>query len=442
MPEEEPLAEPLAFGPAAEEERLPPGILRTGLVTGPLTQRASISPVREFASWRFTIVAHASAAQLQLSRLRCSNVPIGHSMGMPYLRCRLLNEGCKNVRDATSVRANSANPSFSEVLSLPLPAGLKPTVQMELWSHAMGREDELLAYAQLHLQNAASPLYVERMRLNLKAGIMPHPRGALSCNFEYVILPSEGHSPDFFHVQLDPPQPAKPIFVVWQESVMRELSRSNDVDRGIGPLQPIHVAASMGLQEDVAALLKQSVFIEKRAKCKWTPLMFAIRSGYPHVVEQLLSAGADVNARDIRGSTPLHRAAYGSVQPQHDASMIQLLLAHHAVIDARDDARRTPLHVAADNGNLSAARALIAQGADQWAKDNDGKSPPDLAREAGRHGHLEAPAILALFEHTKPTAWRHKGGGAVKMVPRCEMEAVLEDRRLRASMRPPARGGP
>lgn len=424
--------------PPPEPKPLPAGIIRSGLITGPLAQRASSSHVREFNSWTYTIEGEAGAAELLLTRLRCFNVPTADSSRVPYLKCRLLNDGCKHVKDATTA---SANARFAEeVLRLPLPAGMRPTVQVELWSRGGQDGDDLVAYAQLTLEDTASPRLVERLRLNLKPGIAPHARGSLACNFEYVIAAAEGRSPHFFDVRLNPPTTAPPARAVWQESVLRELARANDTDSGVGPLRPLHVEAVGGSAGAVAALLADSVPLESRAKCKWTPLVFAVRAGHPHIVAQLLEAGADVQARDSRGSTPLHRAAYGSAHPERDAEMIGLLIGRRADVHARDAAGRTPLHVAADNGNLRAAQALIGHGADQWAKDRDERTPADLAREAGRHGHLEAPAVLALFELTKPTPWRQRGGGATRLIPRYEMDAMLAERRVREAMRPPARG--
>jgi len=64
----------------------------------------------------------------------------------------------------------------------------------------------------------------------------------------------------------------------------------------------------------------------------------------------------------------------------------------------------------------------------------------DLARDAGRHGHLEAPAVLALFELTKPTPWRQRGGGASRLIPRYEMDAMLAERRVREAITRPMLG--
>jgi ankyrin repeat protein len=42
-----------------------------------------------------------------------------------------------------------------------------------------------------------------------------------------------------------------------------------------------------------------------------TPLMIAAEKGHTAIMEDLLNAGADVNAADAEGRTALHRAAAG-----------------------------------------------------------------------------------------------------------------------------------
>jgi hypothetical protein len=56
------------------------------------------------------------------------------------------------------------------------------------------------------------------------------------------------------------------------------------------------------------------------------------------VTRSLLEAGANVNARDHQGWTPLHSAA-----AQASAALAELLLEAGANINARDDRRETPL---------------------------------------------------------------------------------------------------
>jgi hemoglobin len=76
-----------------------------------------------------------------------------------------------------------------------------------------------------------------------------------------------------------------------------------------------------------------------------TPLHTAARRDNVSVGSVLLSAGADLEARDIKGETPLRRALNCR---QH--GMIELLLAHGASLDSPDKRGVTPRQVATKRG--------------------------------------------------------------------------------------------
>ena len=82
-----------------------------------------------------------------------------------------------------------------------------------------------------------------------------------------------------------------------------------------------------------------------------TPLHFAAISGHKDVAELLIARGADVDAREKHGGTPLYFAA---VMGHKDVA--ELLIAKGAKVDT--------LNIAALWGNKDIAELLIAQGAD------------------------------------------------------------------------------
>ena len=114
----------------------------------------------------------------------------------------------------------------------------------------------------------------------------------------------------------------------------------------------------------------------------------------------LLEAGANPNARDESGQTPLHRAAGSG-----NAEAIEALAAAGANLEARNESGQTPLHKAAERGTVEvvetllagylkedsqakrargtveAVETLLAGGADLAARDNDDKLPFDYARD-------------------------------------------------------------
>lgn len=54
---------------------------------------------------------------------------------------------------------------------------------------------------------------------------------------------------------------------------------------------------------------------------------------------------------------------------------VQLLLKHGAPVDPVNKTLATPLHRAANNGHRKAVKALVAAGANLYARDKDGNSP-------------------------------------------------------------------
>ncbi|CAM9863379.1 unnamed protein product, partial [Laminaria digitata] len=110
------------------------------------------------------------------------------------------------------------------------------------------------------------------------------------------------------------------------------------------------------------------------------------------LVDLLLSAGADIDARAAEGITALHMATN---QP---GDITAVLLQRGAAKHALDPEGRSPLHLAAEYGNLAATRALLAAGADTNIRYGGifcEMSPLDVAarcgqieviREFARHG--------------------------------------------------------
>lgn len=86
-------------------------------------------------------------------------------------------------------------------------------------------------------------------------------------------------------------------------------------------------------------------------------------------IEKLLDAGADVNERDEGGRSALHLAVFSGSE-----ELVSLLLARGADPNAQDHKGVTPLNTTRSfNGLEGISRLLLSAGADPGLKDHEGK---------------------------------------------------------------------
>jgi ankyrin repeat protein len=109
-----------------------------------------------------------------------------------------------------------------------------------------------------------------------------------------------------------------------------------------------------------------------------TPLHSAYRN--PWAVSTLRAAGAAVDAEDRHGERPLHLAATSCHR------CVSLLCAYGASVDATMDGGLTPLHRAAASFQPRAVAELIEGGADVNARTDSGETPLHLAARSRAKG--------------------------------------------------------
>ncbi len=129
----------------------------------------------------------------------------------------------------------------------------------------------------------------------------------------------------------------------------------------------------------VLTFLKQGIQPNRRNEHGETALMLVGNS--KTIAKYLVRYGADVNARNQVGTTPL---MYAMLQ---DKTFIpKLLIAGGADVNAADQWGRTALMIAAFEGKTKFIKLLIKAGADVGMKDQFGKTALDYARDANQSG--------------------------------------------------------
>jgi ankyrin repeat protein len=115
----------------------------------------------------------------------------------------------------------------------------------------------------------------------------------------------------------------------------------------------------------------------------------AAEAGDIEQVKLLISKGADVNAKNRIGYTPLHHAASGG-----HSDVVKLLLDCGADINAKGTNQRTPLHYAAEYGDEKTIELLLSKGADINAKDSRNATPLCVAMTSLSDGRREIVDFL------------------------------------------------
>jgi ankyrin repeat protein len=143
----------------------------------------------------------------------------------------------------------------------------------------------------------------------------------------------------------------------------------------------LHEAVALGRHAAVVEALDSGEgAVEDRSVDGFTPLQYGAFFGREDVVAELLARGADVGAAS---ANPM------KVQPLHSAATIQSvaicrrLLEAGADPDARQQVGYTPLMSAALRGNEELVELLLAHGADPRIVADDGKTARDLALQGG-----------------------------------------------------------
>jgi cytohesin len=167
---------------------------------------------------------------------------------------------------------------------------------------------------------------------------------------------------------------------------------------------PIHDAAKDGYLTVVQAHLDAGANVNAKNEDGWTPLHFAAQYSHKEIVELLIANGADVKAMGESspvfswqgGFTPLHYAAVNG----HE-KIAELLIDNGAEVNVKNEDGWTPLHWAAHKDHGEIVGLLIAKGAEVNARTEQGQTPLDMVNGAIadfllKHGGHSGSILVAV----------------------------------------------
>lgn len=125
-------------------------------------------------------------------------------------------------------------------------------------------------------------------------------------------------------------------------------------------------------------------------------LLVALKKGYTVIAGILINKGADVNAYDRRGMTPLLLVC--GKQMHGYKSIAEMLIKRGAFVNDRDSLGFTPLLLSLSGGTAEVAELLIERGADVFARGKNGKSALALANSSGNTRIAELLKIKGVTE--------------------------------------------
>ena len=171
-------------------------------------------------------------------------------------------------------------------------------------------------------------------------------------------------------------------------------------------LSGLHMAACIGNLARVKSHMEQGADVDAKDELGWTPLYWAASLGRTEVARFLIDKGADVRTGATDGGTALHQAAQAG-----DWELVELMLSKGADVNAKTKRGNAPLHIAASAGHREVAGVLIARGAEINTTTTANRTPLHNAVLGKRKAVVEllmkagADATVKDRQGRTPLAW-------------------------------------
>jgi len=157
---------------------------------------------------------------------------------------------------------------------------------------------------------------------------------------------------------------------------------------------------SAGDAEIVKELLGAGANVNATNDKGLTPLHYAASKGRVEIGRILIERGADINVKDRANQHPLHRAATTGSAP-----FISLLVKPPPLgdggqrpktrLNTQDRVGNTPLHLAMESAHAEAAVVLIEAGADRGRLNSDSEAPEDMLGVGGAEQKRAKEYVIA-----------------------------------------------
>ena len=164
---------------------------------------------------------------------------------------------------------------------------------------------------------------------------------------------------------------------------------------------PLHMAVLFRRSENLDEILAFNPDIDAKNKEGFTPLLLAVqRMGNEEAIKYLIQNGASLDITDPQGRNALLLSV-----DSNQRGYIGFLVSNGMNINSQDNNGNTVLHyvynkVLENNFFIpfakDLAKDLLKEGADPHIKNNEGKSPMDLAVESGEK------ELIELLKQLKP----------------------------------------
>jgi len=189
---------------------------------------------------------------------------------------------------------------------------------------------------------------------------------------------------------------------------------------------PIHVAARLGMNDVIRAVIRKGGDVNLPSANRSAPLHLAVKMKHSWTAKVLCEVGADVHARDASGMTPfllavqqtsvelvrtllpfchdlnvgdsegssaIHYISAAYPPSVSQSEILNILISNGADVTRANKQGYTPLHLAASVGTISVMRALLDAGAQLNVTEKLlGETPLNTA---AAHNHVEAIRLLA-----------------------------------------------